>query len=476
MLLGNVETAADKAKQIYDLWMGRITSKEGALQLLLIIDYIAECARQKHRFDILCCLAGGREQVLGADNMSDTYKDRLSTVSVFNSGSVGRTYPSDLGNCQTEQDAVMEDVGMMPLTKNRQVREKIGAHHFLRWLRVPVAPHYQSQPYTIRHANMVMFSFSHLSIPSDKILLERLLVSIYQPHTAPIQEIASSLLSNFQDQREGVVVTTRQRVDLLKSEWLKLSPATTAFTETVVRALFSVRTFVRNDDWQIERELLCISCSRKAAQVLASIAGAGAEALRISTEWAAETLEFPSSSFAELRSITGRHSATAAINNRVFRLMQSSKHDGYQWVPRSEVNESTRWCFLWSCGIRMDKLPSASINRQVNKAMEVLGTPRLPKNIKNLVQTLPLLEGSAALLRRILVEGDKSSISVYCLMVFKQVDFYDAQAIREIIDEVKARGMSHTVVLGCPSIDSIEACKEPIDADLHGSVLDQWIG
>ncbi|KIX01939.1 uncharacterized protein Z518_07878 [Rhinocladiella mackenziei CBS 650.93] len=59
--------------------------KYGALQLLLIIDYITEWARETYRFDILCCLAGGKDRVLGPDNMSDTYASRISTQSVLDS-------------------------------------------------------------------------------------------------------------------------------------------------------------------------------------------------------------------------------------------------------------------------------------------------------------------------------------------------------------------------------------------------------
>lgn len=41
------------SQQIFDLWGGSITSKNGALQLLLIVDYVFEWARDIYREDIL---------------------------------------------------------------------------------------------------------------------------------------------------------------------------------------------------------------------------------------------------------------------------------------------------------------------------------------------------------------------------------------------------------------------------------------
>src|SRR5437588_11730791 len=64
------------SKQVIDLWMGRATSRDGALQLLHIIDFICDWARNIFRFEILCCLAGGRENFRHA---SPTYASRFST-------------------------------------------------------------------------------------------------------------------------------------------------------------------------------------------------------------------------------------------------------------------------------------------------------------------------------------------------------------------------------------------------------------
>src|SRR5271170_230107 len=64
------------SKQVIDLWMGRATSRDGALQLLHIVDFICVWARDVFRFEILCCLASGRENFR---HTSPTYASRFST-------------------------------------------------------------------------------------------------------------------------------------------------------------------------------------------------------------------------------------------------------------------------------------------------------------------------------------------------------------------------------------------------------------
>lgn len=51
------------AQRVFDLWHGTVLSKSGALQLLLIVDEVGECARKEYRESILQCLTGGREGV-----------------------------------------------------------------------------------------------------------------------------------------------------------------------------------------------------------------------------------------------------------------------------------------------------------------------------------------------------------------------------------------------------------------------------
>jgi hypothetical protein len=110
-----------------------------------------------------------------------------------------------------------------------------------------------------------------------------------------------------------------------------------------------------------------------------------------------------------------------------------------------------------------------------NNAMEILGKPGLAYKNNTFCQAMPLLEGSATLLRRSQVESHSSATLIYCLMVFKQVDFYDAGAIEDIVAEGKARGVCHTVTLGCPVTDSIVACKGRFDDGLHINMLERWI-
>lgn len=63
---------------IYDLWMRGTTSLDGALQLLLIIDWICDWAKEVYRYEVLCCLAGGARNIRAGSTA--TYGSRSTTL------------------------------------------------------------------------------------------------------------------------------------------------------------------------------------------------------------------------------------------------------------------------------------------------------------------------------------------------------------------------------------------------------------
>ena len=465
------DLAAELAKQIYDLWMGRLVSKQGALQLLLIVDYITEWARETYRFDILCCLAGGRDRVLGADNMSDTYASRISTQSLLDRSPLVEPQGLTVARLPPEENTVIDqsppvEEELSPTTSWGEV------HHFLRWAQGSGSRKSGSQVHTIRHTDMVLFTFVHLTIPEDRETLENLLSHLARRYKLPVQEIAYSILSKLRDQAGGVLATTQLRIDQLKSEWLRLAPTKIATAEAGVRALFSVRTFINLRYWQIERELLCISCKREAAQSLASIAGFRAEELQVSTDWAAETGQFPSIAFIDLRSIIGRSLATAAISCRAVYLMHAPQGDTYQWVEHSDADKLTKDCFMWCFDPQYREMMWTLLDRGSSGPMEVLGKPIASERLKRLFR--PMVQaGSAVLLNKTGCRSRSYPGPTWCLMIFKQVDFNDTRAIREILAEVTAKREFYTINPGMPIPE--EPRHPSFNMDSDNPDIDEWL-
>src|SRR5258706_6402627 len=53
-------------QQIFDLWHGTVLFPEGALQLLLIIDYLCDWACEVYRMSVIRCLTGGGPNFLNS--------------------------------------------------------------------------------------------------------------------------------------------------------------------------------------------------------------------------------------------------------------------------------------------------------------------------------------------------------------------------------------------------------------------------
>ncbi|OQV02273.1 hypothetical protein CLAIMM_07502 [Cladophialophora immunda] len=457
--------------QIYDLWMGRLVSKPGALQLLLIIDHIAEWARETYRFDILSCLAGGRDRVLGADNMSETYKSRISTLSLPDRSPLIARRELIEARQPSEED-VMIDL-RLPVEQLGPTTSSVEVHHFLRWAQGPGSHISTSRIHTIRHTDMVLFTFVHLTIPEDREALDGFLAHLGRRHSLSVQEIAYLMLSKLRDHRTGVLATTQVRINQLKSEWLRLDPGKVATAEVGVRAMFSVRTSINFRYWQIERELLCISCNRAAAQSLASIAGFRAEELQVSTDWAAETDQFPSTTVTDLRSVVGRALVTAAISCRAVYLVSGQQGEAYQWVGHGDIDKLTKDCFMWCLEPHDQDSMRPLLDRESSGPMEVLGKP-IDERLKRLFRPM-MRAGSAVLLNKTGYRGQRFPPPIWCLMIFKQVDFNDTRAIRDILAEVAARREFYTISHGTPA-QSLEELRHPgFNLDSDDPDIDGWL-
>jgi hypothetical protein len=475
------------SKQVIDLWMGRTTSRDGALQLLHIIDFICDWARNIFRFEILCCLAGGRENFRHA---SPTYASRFSTQEprhgspMSNPGNlsthsntgldleidtVGLAETVSIG-IPTLHDTIMEDQPATVGDPGIESYEKTASHPLLRWANT--SPH--QPPWTrhaaIRHSNMCLFMFSHLPLPEDPDTLAECLQQMSARRAESIGDIARGLISSFLD-HTGAMSTTLNRILQLKNEWLKERHDVTAGSESPVYALFSFRTCVRSFDWHIVRELWCISCTLQAVQGLATIAHINFEALRASTQWSADMHPFSSSVFSSLHSLTGRDSARAAINSTVLYLAREWGQHRCQWISRDASESIPKSFSLLSPSVCCHGTLVSLVDKGT-ALMEVLEKP-LPIDLKRRLGPQQSASGGEILLCK--GRHWPETAPKWCLMVLNELDFGDNRELGRCLARARDKREYYTFAFRGSPDEAGEPTKELIDHGVDGQFLDTWI-
>jgi hypothetical protein len=224
------------SQRIYDLWQGTIQSQDGALQLLLIVDYIWSWARDIYRPTIRTLLANS-----------------LSGTRGFSPASTDRFRQSISLSCTTSPAPNSQDQNLMQLdqaTSNPEERTQDSradepedddyrsflepqyaeADSFLRW-----APGHRYSPAwttlgSIRHADIIQFEFA-----------------VYRTHGA---ELESPALPTF--------LMTPTQLQQVTSLWPKpYNYMSEPELGDLVQVGFVFHTFCNPSTWQIIRVLSC---------------------------------------------------------------------------------------------------------------------------------------------------------------------------------------------------------------------------
>ena len=259
-------------QQIFDLWHGTVLFPEGALQLLLIIDYLCDWASEVYRMSVIRCLTGGSENPFnsrlspsGTDTSSlvgdaDTIAQRAMSLPSRSS------LPPELMN-----DEMMELVDnnstefaeIEPLVRINpaMLSDRPDIYSWQRWTMTEKDPRPWVQKATIRHSNLVEFSYLQVTMPEEIHILQTCLDLCFPDLS--VKDAARKLLTSLQD--DNMAVTTSVKATSWQGNQLKESTLE-------VRALVYFRSVLKGDDWQITRQMLCILCSEKAVEGLAQIA------------------------------------------------------------------------------------------------------------------------------------------------------------------------------------------------------------
>lgn len=280
----------NRSQQVIELWRGTILNQDHALQLFQIVDYICDWARDIYRVNIIRCLAGeemflrditpaftnislqeGDPDVEPTSSASSTPRLLIPDPSPLIDLTLDEEMAENEGIAAGVEDEVMEDVHPS-MAANPGISDhcRIGDRHpLLKFSQLCYGPGHWTNKATIRHANLVLFTFRHIVVPEERGALETFLVASGE---------AGGSLTNaqvlYRDLREpaAAVHITSYGLSQLEMAWTQSETPTIADTDQTLRAWVFFQTFFRREDWQIVRQLSCITFSPRAVETLATIA------------------------------------------------------------------------------------------------------------------------------------------------------------------------------------------------------------
>jgi hypothetical protein len=421
----------DGKYQVYDLWINRLLDPSGSLQLLLLVDFIADWARDIYRLNILGCLGGGTDRVKNfRESSTDTYASQRSM------GTVLRTDPQPPVQLLPEPDIIpifpsvqvataLDDTQSLaaPLRSNLV---DYPTHPFLRWTGQSTILSRPARDMTIRHANMVEFRFLHLRMPDDIQALSTLLHPIMNKGVQHVRNFWEAVKSILLDPLCGIS-TTLSWIDQVRCLWLRVRPIADDVADANVQAFFRFRTYLQGSDWQLVREMTCISWTSGGIAALAHLSGdnsplSGAYFLLDAEECASKKA---TATITRLGLLTGKWSAAAAFASRTLYLDRTVSN----WTDREAARGEDR---LFEALI----LPHMqNIEKYVDADIATLAV--IPKRIppaftRSLGLQNPLTPTAKAVLLHCQSDNDPQTPR-WCLMVVEEVDFMVDRAVGEMV-------------------------------------------
>lgn len=223
-------------KRIIDVWHGCIASRDGALQLLLIVDYIFDWARDRYREDIIRALR------IVARGESDAGSGVYQDTDIFS------TLPLDSIH---QPSQVTED--------DSNLSSYISTQSFFRALDSPAG--------VFRHATFVESRYYCLYITRDNV--KTLLQSATQTRVQPLCRLILGHISQS-------VLVDLVTLDAIEEEWTGVSRSSAPSYRPQVQEQFHVAmsfTTYLSTQWHQIRELSAVAITRDAWKVVGGASG-----------------------------------------------------------------------------------------------------------------------------------------------------------------------------------------------------------
>ncbi|KAH8685482.1 hypothetical protein BGZ60DRAFT_395270 [Tricladium varicosporioides] len=334
--------------RVFQLWLGILESEDGALQLLQIVDFIWTWARDVYRPQIRRCLAG----VPNPYKRSPSFDDRI-----VHSQPGHKSVQAQLFS-QPPFDSVQEEYSVAEVENSsiqgqgaenygQQNFEETSYYPFLRWALCRDLSKSWALKSSIRHSDIVMFSFRVFEVPDTKEGLQDLILSLQDYEGAPA--VMSHLLTLIKE-NPYTFVLKRGNIPEIEKSWTGANAQSSywsniANSDEAVRTFFFFRSYFQSNNWQPMREMYCIVWSLEAAKMFGNLYG---EDVELGFGESAFQCVPPSEviqTFQQLRGLSGKHSMAHALLCTSFTLQPihdvSLDRSQVQWSSPQDRGQPT---------------------------------------------------------------------------------------------------------------------------------------
>jgi hypothetical protein len=416
-------------------------SMDNALQILLIADHICDWARDIFRPNILRCLSG-RDDILRDETPTSTYREDLdfnltATIPTRNqeSSTLGslnsitrRTHSLSLDPVLGESfttsshELIFEDVdGHTDATLNDD------DHPYLRFSRTDDNLPPWRQNATIRHSNMVLFTFHILAIPEEPSHITKVLESLGGESGLDLLTTCSHFLELLEDDQS--VTVTMNAIYQLENMWTERAHRLTSLADYPVRARVLFHTYLR-EDWQVVREIHCIVASRFAILALMNMTST----IRSSTlnSGMLPDMTLGTAGIRALRCFSGSDSLASALGAAYLRVGTEPSYDvtsSSSWVLRSLNKRSSLFDLEKKLAYKQALNPTSLKFEAVQRGFNV------PGEVRNCYGSTSKMDRTGAVLVKKPLSWTADAPE-FCLIVLDDTSFTDLIQLGQRLSEV----------------------------------------
>lgn len=344
-----------------------------------------------------------------------------------------------------EDDTEMQDIHLVEEDHETVRSTNLNDYHpLLRFFISNNSSNHWSRHATIRHSNVVLFSFRHFAIPEDG---EALGVCLNSFRMAGGITHAAKCLSELLEEK-NVVTITMNGVYQLENLWARTSHQPVSENDCPIRARILFHTYLRSKDWQVVRELSCVTGSRRAIEEL--VIKAGNTWSWPSNDWTVHRCPCLITDTQSLRSLCGKESTTSAALNLSLHL-EPLVHDNaeahFRWATQSNTEADEARFDPWAAlNLKSSSHRSISGLRYRSILEELLPGRSAPPFLVPLLRIPTRLGVNGAILLK--KPPSWSAICpTFCLMVFDESSFDDEPGLSQKITRVFNAGDIYVVQL-----------------------------
>lgn len=431
--------------------MGSSQDPDGALQLLHIIDYIVQWARDTFRETILACLARGWEAV-------ERQTPAESTQASSTAGPPQRIDTFPLPSIEQEElfevvDTVMDDLEVADESDETQREdtpssEDTEAPDLPEWV-TGISDRTGSKKHAIiRYAYLVKFEFVYIRLPETRESLMKMLRHTFA-QTPTVDELMARAQELFQifSSADLKVPLNPHQIWLLRNEWLRSEidmsflssdQSLPAWTWICLDSEFDRQT------WHVVRRLWCVSCSTIAAECLIQIIGQTQRISIFSMPDSISLFDQTKDALNSLRCLPSKLSAQAAIQNLSLCLQANSDTAYCGWKIASWDLETI---FGPLVSLTRDECIETSNEffHKHTRLVEILSRPARSEVLQLFGSNFCRLD-DAVLLRKPRYWPENTEH--WCLLALKEQDPGDRAAIRSKLSVATERSQIYTVQKG----------------------------